>query len=264
VVEFMTRRGVIYCATNHVAYFEAALTSAIVLRHLNPELPITIVCDSPIYCTLPLHAYGIFTIVANPTLAGNFLSRSLKTQLNHFSPYEETLYLDSDILPMQPITPIWDYLASADCAMVVDRMPTIADCDHIAVAEKAYTLATLPGRTTQFNSGVMLWRKNHHTTQLFQQWQREWSRFQKHDQLALVRALAQTQLSVARLPVNYNISPIDAAPSLLPKKEVYFLHCWGGQVASGAYRQTAASYYPKIVEIVTTMLTGLGHDCARS
>jgi hypothetical protein len=260
----MTHRGAIYCATNHIAYFEAALISAIVLRHLNPELPITIVCDSPTYCTLPLQTYDISIIVANPGLTGNFLSRNIKTQLNQFSPYQETLYLDSDILPMQPITPIWRYLARADYAMVVDRMPTVAECDHIAIAEKEYTLQTLSGNLPQFNSGVMLWRQNKSTTRLFRQWQREWSRFQKHDQLALVRALAQTRLPVARLPVNYNVSPIDAAPSLLPKQEVYLLHCWGGQVASGEYRQTAACYYPHIVETVTTMLAGLRQDYVRS
>ncbi len=249
----MNNRGVIYCATTQAIYLEASLISACVLRHLNPGLPITIICDRLLETTLPLKDYDI-TAIEGISGKGTFLSRNLKTQLAHLSPYEETLYIDSDILPLKSIAPIWDYLNHADMAMALDRLPTVAQCDHIAVEERDYTLQSLPGTTPQFNSGVMLWRKNLATETLFLQWQQEWHRFQKHDQLALVRAIARSQVSMARLPVNYNISPIDSAPVLLPKNEVYLLHCWGGKVASGAYRQLAEQYYPGIVKTVVASM----------
>jgi hypothetical protein len=245
----MNNRGVIYCATSQAIYLEAALISACALRHLNPDLPITIFCDRPLEAARLLKAYDI-TAIEVISGKGAFLSRNLKTQLANLSPYRETLYIDSDILPLKSIAPIWDYLNHADILMVLDRLPTIAQCDHIAVEERDYTLQFLPGTTPQFNSGVMLWQKNPATEILFTQWQREWHRFQKHDQLALVRAIAQSQVFVNKLPVNYNISPIDSAPVLLPKNEVYLLHCWGGKVASGAYRQLAGQYYPEIVRTV--------------
>jgi hypothetical protein len=256
----MTHRGVIYCATNHIAYFEAALISAIVLRSFHPELPITLVCDQPLAELLLLHKYGIRLLpVTFSQKYETFRSRDLKTCLANISPYNETLYIDSDILPLRPLNPIWDYLAQGDIAMVADRQPTIADCDHIAHHEKAYTLSLLPGETPQYNSGVILWRNSPLTQSLFKQWQQEWNKFQRHDQLALVRAIAQVRPRVATLPINYNISPIDA-PKLLAENEVYLLHCWGGQVMAGGYRQIAQQFYPEVVEAVQAMIALLPQD----
>jgi Nucleotide-diphospho-sugar transferase len=260
---FMTYRGAIYCATDHTIYLEAALISAIAFRQLNPTIPVTILCDRPVESLQSLIESGITPItIPSKHRTGNFQSRNLKTRLASLSPYPETLYIDSDILPLKPIDPIWDYLNQADLAMALDRLPTIGECDHISPIEIRYTLESLPESTAQYNSGVMLWRNNRATQALFRRWQQEWGRFQKHDQLALVRALARMQLSVARLPVNYNISPIDAAPVLLPRNEVYFLHCWGGQVASGEYRRIAQGFYPAIVATVTELLMRLPQDSA--
>jgi hypothetical protein len=99
----------------------------------------------------------------------------------------------------------------------------------------------------------MVWRNTPAVQALFQTWQQEWGQFQKPDQLAFVRALARRPLPIAQLPVNYNTSPIDAAPVLLPRNEVYFLHCWGGQVASGEYRRIAQGFYPAIVATVMAL-----------
>ncbi len=256
----MIHRGAIYCATDHLIYLEAALISAIAFRQLNPMIPVTILCDRPLAAQIALPENGMTIIAINSAPGSNFQSRQLKTQLASLSPYTETLYIDSDILPLKPIAPIWDYLAQSDMAMAHDRLPTIGECDHVALVEREYTLAALPASTTHYNSGVMLWRDTPAIQQLFQQWQQEWGQFQKQDQLAFVRALAQLPLPIAQLPVNYNTSPIDAAPVLLPRNEVYFLHCWGGQVASGEYRRIAQGFYPAIVEAVTELLRGLPLD----
>jgi hypothetical protein len=250
-------RGAIYCATNQIVFLESALISAIAFRRFNPEIPVTILCDTATYQDLGLEDLGIYLVKApiesdDQTLA--FVSRNLKTRLAGISPYQETLYIDSDMLPLKSIAPIWAYLSDADFAMAHDRLPTIAQCDHIAKVELDYTMEILPGDTLQFNSGLMLWRNNAKTQALFDQWQKEWLCFQKHDQLAMVRALATTQLKVAQLPVNYNTSPRDAAPVLLPRNEVYFLHCWGGQVASGEFLQVAKQFYPEIVHQVQQRL----------
>lgn len=255
----MTHRGVVYCATNQAIFLESALISAIALRRHNPEIPVTILCDAATYRTLPLQDDKI-TLIKAPIEADKngstaFVSRNLKTRLAGITPYQETLYIDSDMLPLKSIAPIWAYLSEADFAMAHDRLPTIAQCDHIAKVELDYTMGILPGSTVQFNSGLMLWRSNAETQTLFDQWQQEWQCFQKHDQLAMVRALATTQLKVAQLPVNYNTSPRDAEPVLLPRNEVYLLHCWGGQVASGEFLSVAQRFYPDIVDRVNHLLS---------
>jgi len=250
------RRGVIYIATSNTAYLEAAVISAIALRQQEPTLPITLISDHPLLKHLPLPDYGITPKLLDAAEVGRhaFSSRSIKTRLNAYSPYQETLFLDADILPLQPVSELWHYLNTSDLAMVVDRLPMVSLCDHIAQEEKEYTLQRLPGHTVQFNSGVMLWRDSLATQALFCQWHEEWQQFQRHDQLALIRAIKAVQIPVTKLPMTYNISPLDAAPLMVGDHTVHLLHCWGGMVASGKYRQFAKRFYPLIVEAVVKLL----------
>ncbi|WP_181357579.1 putative nucleotide-diphospho-sugar transferase [Stenomitos frigidus] len=222
------------------------------LRQQEPALPITLLSDHPFLTHLPLQDYGITPRLLDRHEVDQqaFSSRSIKTRLNAYSPYQETLFLDADILPLQPVADLWADLNESDLAMVVDRLPMVSLCDHIAQEEKAYTLQRLPGNTVQFNSGVILWRDSLATQALFQQWHKEWQQFQKHDQLALIRAIKAVQIPVMKLPMTYNISPMDAAPLMGTDNGVHLLHCWGGMVASGAYRQFAKQYYPLVVETV--------------
>ena len=259
----MRKRGVIYCATTNPAYLEAAVISAMSLRQQEPALPITLISDQPLLKHLPLQDYGITPRLLDRSERDQhaFSSRSIKTRLNAYSPYQETLFLDADILPLKPVFDLWDYLNESDFAMVVDRLPMVSLCDHIAPEEKAYTLQRLPGNTVQFNSGVMLWRDSLATQALFRQWYKEWQQFQKHDQLALIRAIKAVQIPVKKLPITYNISPIDAAPLIGTGQEVHLLHCWDGRVASGEYRQIAKQYYPLIVETVVQLwMAALGRE----
>ncbi len=254
----MSNRGAIYCATTHNNYLEAALISAMALRQLEPTLPITLISDRPLLQQLPLSDYGITPRLILPHEFGDdrgpFLSRAIKTQLLSLSPYQETLFLDADILPIRPINALWEYLATGDLAMVHDRNPTVDQCDHVAPIEKDYTLQLVPGHTPHFNSGVMLWRNTLATQHLFQQWHHEWQQFKKQDQLALVRALHRCPIGVTALPITYNTSPRDAAPALARGEAVYLLHCWGGVVAAGEFPPFAQKFYPDVVSLVVERL----------
>jgi Glycosyl transferase family 8 len=258
----MTDRGVIYCATTSDQYLEAALISAIALRQLEPNLPITIITDRLAICNFPISNYGITPRFIRPDELGDrgpFLSRAVKTQLARFSPYEETLFLDVDILPIRSIDRLWGYLDQGDFAMVRDRNPTVALCDHIAQEEIDYTLKILPGSTPHFNSGVMLWRNTLENQQLFWTWHQEWQAFKRQDQLALVRALHGTGTAIVGLPTTYNTSPMDAAPLMAQDIEVQLLHFWGGVVTAGEFPGLATKYYPEVVRVVGERL-GLGRE----
>ncbi|MBI4784745.1 MAG: hypothetical protein HY785_26030 [Oscillatoriophycideae cyanobacterium NC_groundwater_1537_Pr4_S-0.65um_50_18] len=273
----MNSRGVVYCGATHTAYLEAALISAIALRQQDPQIPITLISDQPLLKFLPLYTYQITPKFLTPdfltaesltteTDTYAFSSRQIKTRLNTLSPYQETLFLDADILPLQPIHDLWSYLAHSDLAMVADRLPMVILCDHIAQEEKTYTLQQVPGNTVQFNSGVMLWRDTFAVQTLFEQWHREWQKFRKHDQLALVRALYTTQVPVLKLPKTYNISPKDAESALSGKLDAHLLHCWGGMVASGKYRQFARLFYPDAVDQAAELIAnyrGSSHDSSQ-
>ncbi len=254
----MAKKGVVYCATGSGAYLEAALISAIALRNLEPELPITVISEQRELPTRSLSHYGIdtrsFAPEELPAEHLPFLSRYLKTHLIHLSPYEETLLLDADILPHQPVRDLWAALDQGDIAMVKDRLPTLELCDHVSVEEKQYTLSQVAPTTAQYNSGVLLWRKNAAMVALFDDWYQEWQRFHKQDQLALMRSLHKTQTQVVGLPGTYNISPIDSAPLLARGERIHLLHCWGGMVGSGQFREIALGHCPRAVETVAKLL----------
>jgi hypothetical protein len=164
--------------------------------------------------------------------------------------------LDADILPLQPLTQIWQYLEQGDWAMVLDRQPTIAGCNHISQTERDYTMSLYPGTTPHFNSGVMLWRKGANTQRLFKAWKREWLQFQQQDQLALVRAIQTTESEIVRLPQFYNFSLVDLTQQLTHRDpKLYLLHCWGNVVMKGHFQQIAQQIDPNITEIVSSILT---------
>lgn len=281
----MKDRGVIYCATTTTAYLEAALISAIALRQLEPTLPITLISEQPLLNRLPLDAYQITPrfLERHEIRVGPYASRFVKTRLQRLTPYRESLFLDADILPLQPIAGLWEFLSQDDLAMALDRLPLVGLCDHVDVEEKKYTLRTLSRDLSHFNSGVILWRGTPKTQLLFQAWHEEWKKFQKQDQMALARAIHQTQISVTKLPRRYNISPIDSGlysldglddwpknqPLLLDNQsnsislssfvfegrgDVHLLHCWGGTIASGKFTEIAKYFYPNIVEVVRDIL----------
>lgn len=282
----MTMRGVIYCATSKIEYLESALISAIALRQLEPSISITLLSDNPSIKLMRLDDYKITPRLIEASELNHhtsFSSREIKTRLSTFSPYQETLYLDADILPLKPIGELWNYILKGDMAITPDRHPTVALCGHICEEEKNYTLEYIPESATQFNTGVILWKDSIQTQSLFEQWYQEWLKFKKQDQLALVRAIHNTKFSINKLPSIYNVCPIDAEPVLTQKplkillsgqkidhihqeqleaalrlkqknNGVCLLHCWGGLVEFGKFRQIAQEFYPDIVKEVSQLI----------
>jgi glycosyltransferase involved in cell wall biosynthesis len=251
-------RGVCYCATGNLAYLEAALISALRLRQLEPDLPITIVSDNPLIRSIVPPEYRIeakFVRLPQELIGSSLISRLVKIEMWQLTDYDETLFLDADILPLQPLTQIWQYLDRGSLALAVDYKPTIADCNHIAPAEQEYTATICPGSTPQYNGGVFLWRRGADTERLFRAWQQEWCRFKQHDQLALVRAIHQTEFTIVELPKSYNFPLVDLPSGVSDNKpQIHLLHCWGGCVMNGTFRQIAQRLHPEVTTVVSSLM----------
>ena len=56
----------------------------------------------------------------------------------------------------------------------------------------------------QFQAGVMYWKRNETTERLFSEWRKQWGRWGKQDQAALVRAIEIVQPRVWLLGYPYN------------------------------------------------------------
>jgi hypothetical protein len=160
----------------------------------------------------------------------SFESRWYKTQLARFSPFEETLFLDADIIAMQSFNELWDFLKESDLWMARD-MHSIIDhaiddkSSRASEQERLETRFCCEGSQPFFNSGVILFRKTDHVLDLFERWHREWERFRTIDQFAIARSMKSTGFFPAELPKRYNYSlrRYDHTPS----NDVTFLHCWG-------------------------------------
>lgn len=253
------QRGVVYCAVQSQVYLEAALISALVLRQVEPELPIVLLSDLDALPVGALEPFNITVKLIDPVAAGcpeqGWQSRWVKTHLPHWTDFEETLYLDADILPLQAITPIWAMLEQGMMAVAIDEMPTLADCDHVDAQEKAYTLQQCSPDASQFNGGVLLWRRCPETGALFDTWQQEWGRFQKHDQLAFVRALQLQGIPIVQLPWSYNFPVARLTPEAFQATNICLLHCSGGFVWGGQFHRLAEQLFPAAVAQVQALLT---------
>jgi hypothetical protein len=242
-------RGVVYCAINSIHYLEASIISASALRSVEPKLSIIIFSNLPEakHLDLSSESIQIISIQVPPysRLAGAKNSRFIKISLSSLSPFEETLYLDADILPLQPITPIWDFLQHGDFAMAVHPCPTLAQTSHVAKEELDYTLALCDKESTQYNGGVILWRNTAKVRVLFSVWKQEWLKFQQQDQLALIRALAALSFPVIQLPKNFNFPRTQFSLEKPQFDSVHLLHWWCGQVQTGHFRKVAQQLLPE-------------------
>ena len=236
--------GVVYCATGSFQHLQAALTSAIAFHQLNPAIPITVFTDSALtrndFFRQHLRRYNV-TVLEARVLQGSFMSRELKINMGRLSPYEITLYLDSDILPLQPVPEITTFLKDKDLALVVDSNATLGQSDHTDRAEiEMATSLGIPLTATQYNGGVLLWRVGIETAGFFSAWRKEWSKLQKHDQVALIRAIAITGIEVAEMPIEYNTPPPTRDFQIIPESgETRLMHCWGGQIMTGEFFRKA-------------------------
>jgi len=138
---------------------------------------------------------------------GRFQSRILKTNLSEYSPYEHSVFLDSDTILRGPIESLLQY----DLAMALDLRPTIQtsidflrESEGVNSAEAEETLHLCGGDAPHFNSGVIAWRKSTATDRFFAAWRNQWERYKQRDQAALARALAQTATPIETLPSRFN------------------------------------------------------------
>ena len=192
-------RGVIYVATGPAYVAEALASAASVRRHM-PDLPITLYTDRS---------------VASPHLdevvrfdAHGYLARIPRLAL---SPYERTLFLDSDTYVCGELTGAFDLLDRFDIALAHAPLRAI------------HEVAGVPDGFPEYNAGVILFRRSPEVQACLAAWTAKFAEFQEqvrrgevrwlcpdhrriygHDQGALRQALYGSNLRIATLPPEYN------------------------------------------------------------
>lgn len=193
------QQGVIYIATGerHVA---EALVSARSLKTHMPHLAVTLYTDQAAV------ASEVDAVVA--FAAHGYLSRIPALEA---SPYERTLFLDSDTYVCGDLAGLFALLDEFDIALA--QSPTRA----------IYEVEGVPDSFPEFNAGVMLYRRSPAVQAALRDWAERFARFQEqrdrgevrwlrpegkrilsHDQGALREALYWSRLRIATLPPEYN------------------------------------------------------------
>ena len=185
--------GVLYIVTGE-KYLHAAIHSARSVRKFAPELGIHLFTGDVNYPPL-IENMGVFDTIEqieNP-------HRRSKVEYLKNSPFERTLYLDSDTEVVAPITQMYGVLDAFDMAICHAHWR-----NHV-ITSKVWNRA-LPPSFPQFNSGVILYKRNAKTTEVFEAWAKgfEQARFPQ-DQVTLRETLWNSDIRVYTLPPEYNV-----------------------------------------------------------
>ena len=180
--------GIVYIATGK-KYIDEACRSATSLKKNMPNMPITIFSSEDVKSP----DFDEVVIIKEPTYG--FYD---KVAHIYASPYDNTLFLDTDTYICDDFSEIFALLKNFDIATA-----------HAPV-RITYQINGTPNSFPEMNTGVILFKKSPQTDKLFDNWlvlfkeQMEQAVKPPHDQPAFREALFKSQLKVTTLTPEYN------------------------------------------------------------
>lgn len=143
--------GFITMAFGSDKYLRQAESLARSLRRHMPGFPIAIVCDRSDVGAL----FDIKIPAKNMKVAGTLL----KADLYDYSPFEETLFIDSDCIVARPFHKELDAIRKFDFSPVVTKFLSAGDAD-LWIKDVGAAISSLDGTPfPKFNGGVYFFRK---------------------------------------------------------------------------------------------------------
>jgi Nucleotide-diphospho-sugar transferase len=148
------KRGIIYLASGGRSYLGELLTSFKSLRRWEPTLPVTVFSKFALPPGMAHCDSQPITSLENPF--------KIKVLTLAQSPYEETLFLDTDTTVRRPLGPIFDQLGGHDFAAANSH-----EADWSVKPAKFMHLVK-PG---DYNTGVLLYRKSESMLRFLKKWE---------------------------------------------------------------------------------------------
>ncbi|MFZ0616399.1 MAG: hypothetical protein WAN16_08115 [Chthoniobacterales bacterium] len=198
------KEGILYVATGE-RFLKEACRSAVRVKELMPSVPIALASD----LQGPKELFDHHLAIMEPKYD---FSDKIGPLLS--TPFERTVFLDTDTWLCEPVPEMFAILDRYDVAM--------------AHAPMRYTAASeAPSTFPECNSGVIAFNMNNRTRGLFDLWQKLYQERLKNngvveDQPSLRDALWQSDISFAALPPEYNFRFI--MPSFAGRGGVKILH----------------------------------------
>lgn len=186
-------QGIIYVATG-AKYLVEAIKSATSAKKYMPHLPITLFTDSPDFKAPGREAFDQIIRLENPSHNFEDKIRPLKE-----SPYQQTLFLDTDTLILDDCSEIFAPLRRYDMAVCHEY--------HRIEFDFEKPLECFP----VLNTGVICYRKSTAFDQFMNSWvelyKNHYKKINIADQPAFRDALYHSDLTIFVLPNEYNFRP---------------------------------------------------------
>lgn len=199
------KKGCIYVATGN-SHLEEAIRSARSFKAAMPEVPIWLWGDLDPACD---HLFDRFVRIESP-------ARSFEDKIFPLlqSPFEKTIFLDSDTYVCAPLHDVYEILDRFDFAAAHPLLRTTMQ-------------QNLPEAFPEVNSGVMAFCSNERVRRMIENWLLLYKEHAKatnrsDDQPPLRVALYRSDLRFAVLPPEYNVRTI--YPSALGRGRAKILH----------------------------------------
>lgn len=192
--DFSLDFGILYIATG-TKYIQEAIYSAKSVRQIMPTLPIAIYLDDS--TQIPEKLFNFVNQIDAPQF-----SYMDKVSLLQKTPFNQTLFLDTDTLVIEPIHELKTLLSKFDLA-----------CTHAPV-RSSHDLKMCPDAFAELNTGVILYRQSDSINKLFQSWTRIYQeqlqseRPPLHDQPAFRQAIFASDINLYILPPEYNLRTV--------------------------------------------------------
>jgi hypothetical protein len=211
-IPLLERQGVVYVATGNKYYHEACIS----VRSLKASNRIR----AAIYTDQPQQDPNFDIHIPVESTGDGFLDKVVNLK---GSPFEQTLFLDTDTFVCADLTDLFNLLKQYDIA---------AAHDHLV--REVYPISGIPQAFPEFNTGVLLFRNNQAVRTLLDDWietfRKEKAIFSQKkvagkgfpDQPPFRKAVFASNLRIATLPPEYNCM-FRYAGSVVG--EVKILHC---------------------------------------
>jgi hypothetical protein len=183
----MTEVGILYFAKGNEFVSEARLSAKRTKDHM--DCPITLVTNSEIDPDY----------IDNVIIDNREFSKADKPRCLLKSPYEKTIFLDSDIWLEDSISELFDILSRFDLALVKDPME-----GHIYHMEYTHPIDGVPKAFPEYNTGVLAFRKSSDVEDLFEEWNHRCGPDTDRDQLPFRSALYHSTVRFTSLRTEYN------------------------------------------------------------
>lgn len=175
--------GILYYAIG-AQYLDEAVTSARSVRGRMPDLPLALITDR----TPP---ENLFDMVLPPEDGLGFKAQKMAALKR--SPFEKTLYLDTDTFMAAPVPELFDALDDYDMAMALSVLQRLKD-----------GYRGIPDCAPVWNSGVIAYRRSEPVLNLFDRWLALHGDDNGQDQPPLRQAMYESALRCLPLTNSYN------------------------------------------------------------